>query len=97
MLDFYFISDNQPKPTDPGELEFAGELDLNVFDRLVRKGIIADQFNYYSDFRWSEVLLEQIRQTIEEKQMFSDTDVKQLLRFVDIALEKQSGLMAYAD
>ncbi|MDF3027047.1 MAG: hypothetical protein K0S23_1354 [Fluviicola sp.] len=97
MLDFYFIPNDQTKPPYPTDLEFAGELDGNVFGRLQSKGIIDKRFDYYSDFRWSEVLLKQIRKTIDDKQLHSDTDVKKLLQFVDTALEKQSGLIAYGD
>jgi hypothetical protein len=97
MLDFYYIADGQPKPEYADNLEFAGELDFNVFDRLVRKGIISDDFNYYSDFRWSETLLKQIRQTIEQKQVQADTDVKKLLEVIDPALAQQTGLLAYGD
>lgn len=98
MLDFYFISDNQTKPNYPDrDLELAGSLDVRTFDHLIRKGIIDSRFDYYSDFRWSETLVKQMRQTIENKQLSSDTDVKKFLEFIDLALSKQSGLMAYGD
>lgn len=59
--------------------------------------MIDGRFDYYSDFRWGETLVKQIRQTIEDKQWYSDTDVKKLLELIDLALSKQSGLMAYGD
>ncbi|WP_341902236.1 hypothetical protein [Fluviicola taffensis] len=59
--------------------------------------MIDGRFDYYSDFRWGETLLKQMLQTIEDKQWYSDTDVKKLLELIDSALSKQSGLMAYGD
>ncbi|WP_430406352.1 hypothetical protein [Fluviicola sp.] len=98
MLDFYFIADDQTKPNNPDRaLELAGSLDAKTFDNLIQKGMIDSSFDYYSDFRWSEMLVKQIRQAIETKQMYSDTDVKKLLELIDSALSKQSGLMAYGD
>lgn len=98
MLDFYFISDDQTKPNYPDQdLELAGSLDAKTFDSLIQKGIIDSRFDYYSDFRWSETLVKQMRQTIEDRQSYSDTDVKKLLELIDSALSKRSGLMAYGD
>lgn len=98
MLDFYFIKDNQTNPNDPdNDLELAGSLAAKTFDNLVRKGMIDSRFDYYSDFRWSELLIKQIRQNSERMQLESDSDVKQLLRLIDSALSKQSGLIAYGD
>ena len=98
MLDFYFIPDDTSKPNDgPPVLDFVGDLDPKTFSNLQKKGVIDDRFDYYSDFRWSETLVKQIRQIIESKQMHSDTDVKQLLELLDSAIAKQSGLIAYGD
>lgn len=98
MLDFYFISDDQSKPNNgPSVLDFAGDLDDKTFSNLQKKGIIDNRFDYYSDFRWSELLLKQIRERIDLKQMQTDTDVVKLLRLIDAALNQKSGLIAYAD
>lgn len=98
MLDFYFISEETTKPNYPDkDLELAGSLDAKTFDNLVRKGIIDSRFDYYSDFRWSELLIKQIRQNSNGMRLESDSDVKQLLRLIDSALSKQSGLIAYGD
>ena len=97
MLDFYFIPDDQPKPNNPDETNFAGNLDDKTYYNLQKKGIIDERFDFYSDFRWSKVLLQQIYERIEKKQLFSDTDVQQLLHMVDSAIERKCGLMAYGD
>ena len=98
MLDFYFIAEETSKPiNEPSGLNFAGDLDDKTFSNLQKKGIIDDRFDYYSDFRWSELLLKQIRERIDLKQMQTDTDVIKLLRLIDAALEMKSGLIAYGD
>lgn len=98
MLDFYFIPDNQPKPDYPdGDLAFAGGLDDRVFSNLQKKGIIDEHFDYYSDFRWNESILKQIRNRIDEKQIPADTDILKLLHLIDAALGKKVGLIAYGD
>ena len=98
MLDFYFIKDGATKPENgPSALDFAGNLDDKTFANLQKKGIIDSHFNYYSDFRWSEGILRQIRERSDPKQMHSDTDVVKLLRLTDAALDKKSGLIAFGD
>lgn len=98
MLDFYFIADETVKPDNgPSELDFAGALDDKTFANLQKKGIIDNRFDYYSDFRWSEVILNQIRERIDQKQLYADTDVVKLLQLINAAREKKSGLIAYGD
>ena len=99
MLDFYIIGDAQAKPSYPEQLglEFIGKLDCKTFDNLQNKGIIDRRFDFYSDFRLEILLIKQIRQTILEKQLQSDIDVKKLIQLFDIADKKQSGLVAYGD
>jgi hypothetical protein len=99
MLDFYIIPDDKPKPNNPGQgdLTYAGGLDDKIFDNLQRKGIIDERFDYYSDFRWETSLIGKIRQTIKNKKMEKDTDVKALIVLLDLAGQTGSGLIAYGD
>ncbi|WP_294677153.1 hypothetical protein [uncultured Fluviicola sp.] len=98
MLDFYFIAEEISKPiNEPLGLDFAGDLDNKTFANLQKKGIIDDRFDYYSDFRWSKLILNQIRERIDRKQMHFDTDVIKLLRLINTALETKSDLIAYGD
>jgi hypothetical protein len=99
MLDFYIIEDEKSKPSDPGQsnLTYAGGLDDKTFDRLQRKGIIDDRFDYYSGFRWGTQLIGPIRQTIKNKKMEKDSDVQALIILLDIAGQESSGLIAYGD
>ena len=99
MLDFYIIEDDEPKPNDPGRgsLIYAGGLDDMTFDNLQRKGIIDDKFDFYSNFRWGTSLIAQIRQTIQKKNMESDSDVRALVVLLDLAERHESGLIAYGD
>ncbi|MGE8426255.1 MAG: hypothetical protein ACN6O7_00195 [Sphingobacterium sp.] len=99
MLDFYIIDDKQPKPDFPEKagLVFAGQLDEKTFSSLQQKGIIAKQFDYYSDFRLDTALIKQIQEIIEVKWLKIDTDVKSLIAIISIANNRQSGLIAYSD
>ena len=99
MLDFYTIDDNQVKPGFPENagLVFAGQLDEKIFSSLQQKGIIAKRFDYYTDFRLDTVLIKEIYQNISNKGLQMDTDVKSLVQILDIANNKQSGLIAYSD
>lgn len=99
MLDFYIIRDVQSKPGYPEQagLEFAGGLDDKTFDNLQKKGIIDTRFDYYSDFRLGTTLIKQIRQTILQRKLTEDPDVKNLLDIFEKADKAESGLIAYGD
>lgn len=99
MLDFYILKDEQALPNHPEKLglEFVGGLDEKTFHNLLNKGIIDKRFDYYSDFRLGTPLILQIRQTILQKQLQADADVKMLTQLLDRADKKQSGLIAYGD
>ncbi|MBB1643639.1 hypothetical protein [Sphingobacterium sp. UME9] len=99
MLDFYIIDDKQVKPDFPEKagLVFAGQLDEKTFSSLQQKGIIATQFDYYTDFRLNTALIKQIQQIILDKGFQMDTDIKSFTQILDIASNKQSGLIAYSD
>ena len=97
MLDFYLISDSEgkPKPEKLDSLDYAGGLESDIFDRLVRKGIIDSRFDYYSDFRWGNQLIQQIDSKAND--LNTDTDVKKLKEIIDKAVIKESGLIAFGD
>jgi hypothetical protein len=99
MLDFYLLKDDQALPKHPEQLglEFVGGLDDKTFHNLQNKGIIDKRFDYYSDFRLGTALIKQIRETILQKQLQADTDVKMLTQLFDAADNKQSGLIAFGD
>lgn len=98
MLDFYYIADTTHfKPDGTDALEKAGSIELNVFDRLQRKGIIDSRFDYFSDFRWSAVLVKQLVEKASAGKFVHDTDVKQLLHILLPAMDRGTGLAALAD
>ncbi|WP_333574941.1 hypothetical protein [Sphingobacterium sp.] len=99
MLDFYIIDDKQVKPDFPEKagLVFAGQLDEKTFSNLRQKGIIATRFDYYTDFRLDTALIKQIQQIILNKERQIDIDIKSFIQILDIASNKQSGLIAYSD
>lgn len=97
MLDFYLIDDEQSKPNDPQNLVLIGSLDEKTFSNLKTKGIIGNQYDFYSDFRLSCTIVKQIQDLISRQLLQADTDVKQLLQILDGAMSKQCGVIAYGD
>lgn len=98
MLDFYFIPDDQPfREEDARTLERAGGIEMDMFDRLQRKGIIDQRFAYYDDFRWESTLVKQLHEQVCSAKFAADTDAKHLLQILDRAMERGSGLMALCD
>ena len=99
MLDFYILKDDQALPNYPKQLglEFVGGLDDKTFYNLQNEGIIDNRFDFYSHFRLGTALIKQIRETILQKQLQADADVKMLSQLFDTADNKQSGLIAFGD
>ncbi len=97
MLDFYIISDSEgkPKPDKLKNLDYSGGLESEVYERLVRKGIIDSRFDFYTDFRWNNQLVEQIE--TKTKEFHSDSDVKALKKIIDKAINTKSGLISFGD
>lgn len=98
MLDFYLIKDEQSKPNYPEHvgLEYVFGLDSRTFDNLVKKEIIDARFDYYSDFRWSKELVEQINSKVV-KIKNSGSDIDKLNVILKKAMESKSGVIAYCD
>lgn len=98
MLDFYIIKDKQTTPNYPEQasLEFISGLNLKSFKNLQKKGIIDSQFNYYSDFRWNNLLTKQINMKISKIKV-QDSDMKKLISILEKAIEAESGIIAYCD
>lgn len=97
MLDFYLISDEEEKPEVDklDNLDYAGGLELNVFDRLVKKGVVDSRFDYYTDFRWENQLIQQI--ISKANRLSADTDVKKLKEIIDKVAIADVGLIAFGD
>lgn len=97
MLDFYIIPDSEetPKPDKVDKLDYAGGLELEIFYRLKKKGIIDSRFGFFSDFRWDNQLVKQIDS--KGKVLSTDTDIKELKRIIDKAINSESGLIAIGD
>ena len=97
MLDFYIISDSEgkPKPDKLDKLNYAGGLESDIFDRLVRKGIIDSKFDFYSDFRWSNQLVKQIDS--KTKEFTTDSDITALKTIINKAINSDSGLISCGD
>lgn len=97
MLDFYLIPDEAQTPDDPEQmlLEFIGQLHEKTFAQLKTKKVIPD--HPYTDFRWKKPLIQQIRETLQQKHLHTDTDAEQLLGLLNIAEQQQLGIIGYWD
>lgn len=99
MLDFYLLDDNFDVPEYPEEykLEYVGGLDLKVYYNLQKKGIIDDEFSFFSDFRWDKQTIQTLLQRTKEPKFERDTNVKLLVGILHKAIQKNSGLVTYCD
>lgn len=95
MLDFYLIPSSTPSAKSPKSLEYIGGIDMDCYDRLIRKGYIDSKFDYFSDFRWSKEIIKQILERISGFE--SDTDTKQLRQILIKAQKGNLSLIAYCD
>lgn len=94
MLDFYLIESKQANPSSPGNLEYVGGIDFFTFQQLVNKKIIDARFDYYSDFRWTKEVIEQMIQRGDNK---TDTDLKELNLVLAKAVLSENELFAFCD
>ncbi len=94
MLDFYLIEDSHKMPKNPQNLNFAGGLDFNIFERLQRKGVIPNHYDYYSDFRWDSNTIDQIIEKVKDN---TDQDQQILFEIIMKAHLQESDLIAYCD
>jgi len=97
MLDFYLISDSERSKLgeEPDPLSYVGSLALNRYTRLVKKGVIDERFDYFSDFRWEMEMVLQI--DAKTARFAGDTDVDQLNTILKKAMSQNCGLMAICD
>lgn len=97
MLDFYIIEDSEikPKPDELKNFQYAGGLEIVIFERLIKKGIIDQRFDFYSDFRWSYEFVELI--SSKTKYFDNDYDVNLMRSITDKAKKFKSGLSALSD
>lgn len=105
MLDFYKIPDETSKPDWPEKinLEWVDGLELNDFDDLKNKGLIAERFDFWTDFRWNrkstlelyDLILKKYPELREDK--LTIKSVNKLFNIVDNAVKENIGLIAYCD
>lgn len=105
MLDFYTIPDEMDKPGWPAKNELIriDGLSLKDFDDLIKKKLIADRFDFWTDFRWSKsmvtamynVLLQKYPALRENKLKIKA--VNKLFTILDTAVKENVGLIAYCD
>jgi len=98
MLDFYLISDSEltPKPDKLDELEYLGGLHEDVYGRLIKKGIIENRYDYYSDFRWTS---NDVKLIVERFKNISshDSDVRLLKKITEKAIKSSFGIITLCD
>lgn len=97
MLDFYLISDDIEDPEFPEQigLLLAGGLDDKTFTDLKLRRIIEENYNFYSDFRWTK---ETVKQKYDLTKLIShDSSVKKMIDILSKAVEQERGLIAFCD
>ena len=98
MLDFYIIKDKQQSPSSPKNLKFAGGLNDIMFNNLQVRDLINKKYDYYSDFRWSYKVIEEIyNKLLSFKDIETNSELKILLSLLNKAKETNSGLIAFCD
>ncbi|QCK15806.1 hypothetical protein [Mangrovivirga cuniculi] len=97
MLEFYKIADseNRNNQNHLKDSMFAGEIEHDVFNRLVKKGIIDKRFDYFTDFRWGSDVIKQIKNKLTNFE--NDSDIIILARIVNVIKEDDYGLIGYCD
>ncbi len=95
MLDFYVIEEHQTTPKSPKGLAFVKGLESDIVGRLKQKNIIPNQYDYYSDFRWSLEIIERLILKLDENT--TDTDQLILYDLLFKATSQKMGLIAFCD
>ncbi len=106
MLDFYLIKDEVSRPgaLELKALEYAGGLEVEVFEELQNRNIIDKQLSYWTDFRWSsqdvkqkfEWLIQNNSNLRENRPEVESVETK-LFAILEKAVWVQYGLIAIAD
>jgi len=98
MLDFYLIPDSEPtpRPEKVDELEYIGGIDEVAYTRLIKKGIIENRYEYYSDFRWSSKEVKQIAEYLKNKPN-DDSDINILKTIIERTLNSKTGIISLCD
>ena len=105
MLDFYKISDKTPSPEYPEQidLEYIDGLERKEFEGLQKKGLIPENFSFFSDFRWDNETTNKVHQLIRIKYPEIKTGkckiipIIKLFHMTENALDESIGLIAYGD
>ncbi|WP_022824904.1 hypothetical protein [Hymenobacter norwichensis] len=94
MLDFFFIRDEQPSDHALTQAEYAGGLRVDEFEQAKNAQIIEPYLDFYEDFRWSSVQVEQ-KLTLLQKAKIEETTV--LLWILRRAMKLDCGVIAFCD
>jgi hypothetical protein len=99
MLDFYFISYEQEKPSSKElkNFELAGSVSEEDFEYFKSIKIIESRFDYYKDFRWNSVFISQKTKKLIGEKLVLDNRINQFLKILNTALDKKKGLLAFSD
>jgi hypothetical protein len=94
MLDFFFISDEQPSDFALTQAEYAGGITMREFEQAQHAHIIEYNFDFFDDFRWSNV---QVKQKLSQLQNSKSEQFDALQKLLQRAVELNCGLIAFGD
>ena len=94
MLDFFFISDEQPSDFALTQAEYAGGITMREFEQAQYAHTIEYDLDFYDDFRWSNVWVKQ------KLVQFQNTESEQfdvLRKLLQRAIALNCGVIAFGD
>ena len=94
MLSFYFILDEQSDTTAAKQLKYAGGIEEEEFEMAEKAGLIANQADYYGEFRWSG------KQVLDKVNLLASCPFRATTALNDILGQAKAagfGLIAFGD
>ncbi|TDN37841.1 hypothetical protein E4631_16020 [Hymenobacter sp. UV11] len=94
MLDFFFISDEQSSNFALTQAEYAGGITMREFEQAQHAHIIEYDFDFFDDFRWSNV---QVKQKLPQFQRANSEQFDVLKKLLQRVVELNCGVIAFGD
>lgn len=94
MLDFYFISDEEPSRYSFAEEEYAGGIKMLEFEQAQYTRVIEPHLDFFKDFRWSS---KQVKHKLLLVEATKSEQFAALQRILRQAIEMNRGVIAIAD
>lgn len=103
MLDMYLIADNKETPYAPEDarLEYLGGVGLREFRDMQRLEVLSVKDSFWHDFRWTSDKVKELYEHLHEVRIVQTSEHsffrKNLIGFLETAMKRRSGIVAYCD